>query len=371
MKKFISIVAALAFAIVASAQNYEYTGPFGMPYVGVNAGVFAPVDVPTFGDFVNGLNPSAGFELGTYFTPIWGVSVEGLGLFGTRERLNTYSDEADPATYMALDRAAGLVNGKVNISNLLAGYKGEPRRVELVGVAGIGYGHNFNAEAAVPHTTFFKAGTELNVNLGQKKAVQINIRPSVLWNNQNAVYPKMSVRDANFQLTAGLTYKFGNRRVKSHNFVTNTYDAYQSDYDALNAKYNELAAREPQVKEVIKETVRTERIIEKQTKVLVGSHIITFPIGSCVLSATEKAKVEAFAKSLDDETLVQIVGSADSKTGSLGRNQELAKNRAAVVKNVLVKEFGIAESRISSDSRLDATDNPLTSRSAILTLSVD
>ena len=369
MRKFISIVAALAFGIVATAQNYEYTGPFGMPYVGVNAGVFSPMDVPTFGDFVDGIKPSAGLEIGTYFTPIWGVSVEGLSLINIKDRIEVA--EGEGTRYLALDRAAGLVNGKVNISNLLGGYKGEPRRVELVGVAGIGYGHNFAKEAAVLHSTFYKAGTELNINLGQKKAVQINVRPTVLWNNQNAVYPKMSIRDANFQLTAGVTYKFGNRRVKSHNFVTNTYDAYQSDYDALNAKYNELAAREPQVREVVKETVRTERVVEKETKVLVGSHIITFPIGSCVLSATEKAKVAAFAKSLDDETLVQIVGSADSKTGSLGRNQELAKLRAEVVKNVLVKEYGIAENRISLDSRLDATDNPLTSRSAILTLSVD
>ena len=126
-----------------------------------------------------------------------------------------------------------------------------------------------------------------------------------------------------------------------------------------------------QVKEVVKETVRTEKVIEKETKVLVGSHIITFPIGSCVLSATEKAKVAAFAKSLDNETLVQIVGSADSKTGSESRNYSLAKNRANVVKFVLVNEYGISEDRISVDSRLDATDNALTSRSAILTLSVD
>lgn len=370
MKKIISIIAAMAIVIGASAQNYEYTGPFGMPYVGINAGAYAPINVPTFSDFVKGVQPAAGLEFGTYFTPIWGVSVEGIGLFGIYDKAVPDSEEGATTRYLGLDRAAGLVNGKVNISNLLAGYKGEPRRVELVGVAGVGYGHNFAEEAAVRHTTFYKAGAEFNINLGEKKAWQVNVRPTVLWNNQDAVYPKLDSKDADFQLAAGVTYKFGNRRVKSHNFVTNTYDAYQSDYDALNAKYNELAAREPQVKEVIKETVRTERIIEKQTKVLVGSHIITFPIGSCVLSATEKAKVEAFAKSLDDETLVQIVGSADSKTGTETRNYALAQNRANVVKNALV-DAGVAESRISVDSRLDVTDSPLTSRSAVLTLSVD
>ena len=88
------------------------------------------------------------------------------------------------------------------------------------------------------------------------------------------------------------------------------------------------------------------------------------------MSATEAAKVDAFAKSLDGDTLIQIVGSADSKTGTETRNFALAKNRANVVKNALVKA-GVAEDRIAVDSKLDATDNVRTSRSAILTLSVE
>jgi outer membrane protein OmpA-like peptidoglycan-associated protein len=89
-----------------------------------------------------------------------------------------------------------------------------------------------------------------------------------------------------------------------------------------------------------------------------------------VLSDTEAAKVDAFVKSLDNDTLIQVVGSADTKTGSETRNFALAKNRANVVKNALTKA-GVAEDRISVDSKLDATDNVKTSRSAILTLSVE
>ena len=64
-----------------------------------------------------------------------------------------------------------------------------------------------------------------------------------------------------------------------------------------------------------------------------------------------------------------MVGYADSKTGTQNRNFALAKNRANVVKNALVKA-GVAEDRISVDSTLDATDNVRTSRSAVVTLSV-
>lgn len=358
MKKILAVFAALVLAIGASAQNYEYTGPFGMPYVTIDGGGITHLKNDTFKDFVQGFRPSAALEIGTYFTPIWGASVEGIAHINTT------------GSYTLVDQSAVLLNGKVNFSNLLGGYKGYPRRVELVGVAGLGWGHDYGEPRIDPNYVVYNTGAELNFNLGKARAWQINVRPTVLWNNYDN-NPKFNVNDAHLRLALGVTYKFGNRRVKSHNFVTNNYAVTQADYDALLKQLDEEKNKAPQVKEVVKETVKTERVIEKETKVLVGSHIITFPIGSCVLSATEKAKVAAFAKSLGKDSLVQIVGSADSKTGTAKRNNQLAKERADVVKNVLVNEYGISEDRISVDTRLDATDNVLTSRAAILTLSVD
>lgn len=390
MRKFISFIAGLAIAMgLASAQNvnYEYVGPFGMPYVNVNGGVVSSLNVENFSDFAKGVKPVAGIELGTYFTPVWGASVEGLGFLKTTTSRTLFSE------------SAVLANGKVNFSNLLAGYKGQPRVVEVVGVLGYGWGHDYVAKsygqyrsseapiivdgyseevtgpgvlATDKNYTVYKAGAELNFNLGEKRAWQINVRPGVLWFHKEAgnyvSSPVMTTkRDGRVYVEAGLTYKFGNRRVKSHNFVTNTYDAYQKDYDALNAKYNDLLNREPEVMAL--KVVKVEKEVVTETRVLVGSNIITFPIGSCELSATEKAKVEAFAKSLDADTLVHVLGSADSKTGSETRNFALAKNRANVVKNALVG-YGVAEDRIETSSTVDATDNVLTSRSAVVTLSV-
>ena len=99
--------------------------------------------------------------------------------------------------------------------------------------------------------------------------------------------------------------------------------------------------------------------------------MIPFPIGSSTLSTVEREKVEMFAKAFDgQDVVVKVVGSADSKTGTETRNFALAKNRANVVKNELVKN-GVSEDRIAVDSKIDATDNVRTSRSAILTLSVE
>ena len=354
MRKFISFIAGLAIAMgLASAQNvnYEYAGPFGMPYVTVDGGGISHLNAGSFNDFVKGFRPSAGLEIGTYFTPVWGASVEGLAHINTT------------GSYTFVDQSTVLANGKVNLTNLFLGYNGRPWVLDVVGVAGIGWGHDYGEPKIDPNYVVYNTGAEFNFNLGEKRAWQINVRPTVLWNNYDND-PKFHVNDAHLRLAVGVTYKFGSRRTGSHNFVTNNYAVTQADYDALKAKYNDALNREPEVREVVKNVV-TEKEVIKVAKVLVGSQIITFGIGSCELSSTEKAKIEAFVETLDNETVVKVVGSADSKTGSESRNFALAKNRANVVKEAL-KSFGVSEDRIVTEYTINATNNVLTSRSGII-----
>lgn len=392
MRKFLSIILALVISgIFASAQTVEHSGLFENTYVTVSGGVTSTTQ---FGNMTKDnwfkISPVVGLELGKYVTPAVGFSVEGLGFIETTNS-RTFFDES-----------AVLVNGKLNFSNWLGGYKGQPRRVEVVGVLGHGWGHDYVASSYGQYRgsenpvlvdghseeiigtgglktdknyTVYKAGAEFNFNLGKARAWQINVRPSVLWMHKLAgnyvSTPFLTTgRDARANVMLGLTYKFGSKS-KGHNFRLCPYSVTQEDYDALLEENNELKNREPEVKEVVKTVVEEKAYIVKETRVLVGSTIITFPIGSCELSSVERAKVDAFAKSLDSDTLIQVVGSADSKTGTETRNFALAQNRARVVKNVLTNDYGISEDRISVDTRIDATDNVETSRSAILTLSVE
>lgn len=384
------IFAAMAVTVMAAAQTVEHSKLLDNTSVtilggGVTTGSFSDVPTPFFWDgtkaIFNGVHPFVGVEFTKYITPVVGVSLEGLGFINT----------TTSATFF--DESAVLANGKVNFSNWFGGYKGQPRRVEVVGVLGMGWGHDYvngdyqtwssspvdEKELVVgnnPYNTnsviftdknyvVYNTAAEVNVNLGKEREWQISVRPGVLWFNKYTAGNFQSLptfkADARANVQVGVTYKFGKSGHK--NFRLCPYSVTQADYDALNAKYNELANREPEVREVVK-TVTETKEVPVETKVLVGSTIITFKIGSCVLTPTELAKVEAFAKSIDGETLVSVTGSADSKTGTEARNYALAKNRANVVKNALVG-FGISEDRIETNFTLDATDNVLTSRSAI------
>jgi outer membrane protein OmpA-like peptidoglycan-associated protein len=79
---------------------------------------------------------------------------------------------------------------------------------------------------------------------------------------------------------------------------------------------------------------------------------IFFKINTTNISATEASKVKEVADYLDanPEATVSVTGYADKGTGSLETNLRLAKQRAQIVVDTLVKTYGISPDRIQSDS---------------------
>ena len=395
MKKILSFIIAIVMTItLANAQTVEHSRLFENTYVtlvggATTTGQFADVATPYFWDgnkaVFQGVRPFAGLEFGKYITPTVGGSVEGLGFYNT----------TTSATFV--DEVVVLGNGKLNLSNWFGGYKGYPRRVEVVLVAGLGYGHDFvgngQTYTSEPSTELepvyglnytdagtrtdknyvvYNAGAELNVNLGKERAWQINVRPGVMWfNKAGSEYQSLPTfkNDARANVQLGVTYKFG--KAGKHNFRLCPYSVTRADYDAVLAQLDSLKNRKPETVEVVKTVTETKEVVVRETYFVPRNTVITFPIGSATLSKVEKAKVELFAAGLAQDANVRIVGSADTQTGSEKRNNTLAELRANAVKDVLVNEYGVAADRIVVDTRLDATDNVETSRSAILTLTAE
>lgn len=354
MKKILMIFAAMAVTVMAAAQNIEWTGPFGLPYVSVNGGAVSSLNVDDFNGFYHGIHPTAGLEFGTYFTPVWGASIEGQADFGTT------------GSRTFVDQSSVLVNGKVNLSSLIGGYKGYPRRVEVVGVAGLGWGHDYGEPRIDPNYVVYNTGAELNVNLGKERAWQVNVRPAVVWKNYDN-NPNFNKNDGYVRLAVGVTYKFGNRRTGSHNFRTNNYAVTQADYDALLAKYNELAGRGPEVKEV--EVVKVEEKVVKDTVEveIPASSTIYFDLGEYTISDRELARLDYFVSGIERRDVsLKVTGSADTKTGSEPRNKFLAEKRAQAVKDVLVNKYGFKSENITTETILDIFSVPESSRVAVV-----
>ena len=232
MKKLFTLMAAALIAAGASAQTVQESKTFDNVYVGVNGGVATKT---TGHAWLKGLDPNFGVRVGRWFTPVFGLAAESNAYFSNKPA-NSFG-----TTVRAMNTS---LLATVNLSNWFGGYKGEPRTFEVIPVYGFGWYHSFGNSAVANRTwtasqiaqinsddvaaTEFakknaltsKAGIDFAFNLGEAKAWQVYVEPSITWalngfdGEQKVAY---DVNKSFVQLNAGVVYKF-NTSNGTHNF---------------------------------------------------------------------------------------------------------------------------------------------------------
>ena len=351
MKKLVLMLAAASMAASVSAQTVAESKTFDNIYVGINGGVATKT---TGHKWLSDLDPNAGLRIGRYFTPVFGLAIEGNAYFSNKPWGST-------GTVVRATNASLL--GTVNLSNWFGGYKGEPRTFEVSALYGLGWMHIFTSNKAFKDATAenrnrmtSKAALDFAFNFGSAKQFQFYVEPSINFaflgksHSRNAVptptgmtYPETSydygykataqagqpaynINNSFVQLNAGLVYKFANSN-GTHNFTIVT-PRDQAEIDALNAQINELRNRKPEVitKEVVKE-VPSVKVKELSVSDLV---FVTFAQGKSNLTREAKAALN----NVKEGSHVQVVGTA-SPEGSKEINDRLSQARADVVANYL------------------------------------
>ena len=351
MKKLVLMLAAASMAASVSAQTVAESKTFDNIYVGINGGVATKT---TGHKWLSDLDPNAGIRIGRYFTPVFGLAIEGNAYFSNKPWVST-------GTVVRATNASLL--GTVNLSNWFGGYKGEPRTFEVSALYGLGWMHVFTSNKAFEDATAenrnrmtSKAALDFAFNFGSQKQFQFYVEPSInfafLGNShaKNAVVspagvsyvdntygygyktaaqsgqPAYNINNSFVQLNAGFIYKFANSN-GTHNFTIVT-PRDQAEIDALNAQINELRNRKPEVitKEVVKE-VPSVKVKELSVSDLV---FVTFAQGKSNLTREAKAALN----NVKEGSHVQVVGTA-SPEGSKEINDRLSQARADVVANYL------------------------------------
>ena len=351
MKKLVLMLAAASMAASVSAQTVAESKTFDNIYVGINGGVATKT---TGHKWLSDLDPNAGLRIGRYFTPVFGLAIEGNAYFSNKPWGST-------GTVVRATNASLL--GTVNLSNWFGGYKGEPRTFEVSALYGLGWMHIFTSNKAFKDATenqrnrmTSKAALDFAFNFGSAKQFQFYVEPSINFaflgqskskelvatgnalapvavaDHQEYGYkaasqagqPAYNINNSFVQLNAGLVYKFANSN-GTHNFTIVT-PRDQAEIDALNAQINELRNRKPEVitKEVVKEV---PAIKELSVSDLV---FVTFAQGKSNLTREAKAALN----NVKEGSHVQVVGTA-SPEGSKEINDRLSQARADVVANYL------------------------------------
>ena len=372
MKKLLLLFAVATMAVSAQAQTVTESKTFDNFYVGINGGVATKA---TGHAWLKGLNPNAGLRIGRWFTPVFGLAVESNAYF---------SNKPYKSTGTAVRFLNSSLLGTVNFSNWFGGYKGEPRCFEVVGLYGLGWGHLFGtperlfldyydlypARKQITHRNNLtsKAAIDLVFNLGEKKAWQFYVEPSITWGLNDEVYDggypiaylghstmQYNINKAYVQLNAGFIYKFKNSN-GTHNFtVAQLRD--QAEIDALNAEINRLRgelAQKPKeiVKEVevIKEVAGKDVVREVKVEDLV---FVTFAQGKSELTADARKALAV----IQPGKHVQIVGTA-SPEGNPELNQKLSQARADAVAQYLLTR-GVAVDEATGKGVQGTTSNRL------------
>ena len=351
MKKLVLMLAAASMAASVSAQTVAESKTFDNIYVGINGGVATKT---TGHKWLSDLDPNAGLRIGRYFTPVFGLAIEGNAYFSNKPWGST-------GTVVRATNASLL--GTVNLSNWFGGYKGEPRTFEVSALYGLGWMHVFTNNKAFEAATSenrnrmtSKAALDFAFNFGSAKQFQFYVEPSINFaflgksHSHNvavtpagvtypetiygygykataqAGQPAYNINNSFVQLNAGLVYKFANSN-GTHNFTIVT-PRDQAEIDALNAQINELRNRKPEVitKEVVKE-IPSVKVKELSVSDLV---FVTFAQGKSNLTREAKAALN----NVKEGSHVQVVGTA-SPEGSKEINDRLSQARADVVANYL------------------------------------
>ena len=310
MKKFILIFVAM-FTFATSMFAQEQTNYTGSSKFTDNVSVTVQGGVLTsFDNFYSGhtaMAPIALVGVDKYVNPWFGVGVEARTLIGTGNgsyNTKTVFDWVNLSGY-----------AKFNVLNMF-NYNGEHRTFEPVVYTGLGWGHS----TACLHTNqaTYRAGVELNLNLGKEKAWGIVLNPSVVWGGMTDY--KLNKHNGSFEVTAGVVYHFKTSNGTRTFAKPRLYS--QSEIDALNARIKELDSRPVAVKEVINtNSTASINVVEK-------TYIVTFAKSKADLTNAAKAN-------LDKITGTVVIEASASPEGTTKFNQKLSEDRANAVKSYL------------------------------------
>lgn len=340
MKKIITMLIAVLFTITASAQsqtNYSGSSRFLDNWsVGLGGGVSTNLhhwNAPQ-GGHVN-------IELNRDITPIWGISLHGQ--VGFNDLVNYFDHPTHVHNGTVVDNASALVMGTFNFSNAFFGYNGKPCVFEIVGRAGVGYGHGFDrtgsvqsSRAAYKDALLTKTGIDFNFNLDKNKAWTLSVRPSVTFNTTGL--GEYNSQFSTFNVDGLIVYHFKTSNSKHYMVKPVLYN--QSEIDLLNEQINSLKS---ELNEQVEENDSLRQMLKKVNEQVINDkdneivNMVYKPVYFKKASAKFDGDLTDLANQIKSSGKQFTITGYASTEGSEKFNKNLSVQRAQFVKQELIK----------------------------------
>ena len=349
--------AAAQNTMVAQSKWYDNC------YIGINGGGAVPT---THHTWKSDVTPNFGMRIGKNINTVLGFAVEANAYFETA----CAGKGPDFHSREFIDNINVSFLASCNLSNLLLGYKGNPRIVEYVLLGGYGWGHGMDMGHG-KNLISSKVAFDIALNLGSRKNWQIYLEPSLNYGLQGyngystADKFKYDINKSNFQLNAGIIYKFRNSD-GSHNFrlvqarddnevksLNNRILALRQEMKDAEERYRkDLEKKDAEI------TLLYESLDDCRKKIAGNGNqkeneclhtVITFKPHSTAVDDSQASRLSIIADYLrvNPDTRLVIKGYTSEEDE---KSKLVAENRAFAVLTTLVRRYNVAIDRLETQS---------------------
>lgn len=329
----------LMIGLSVQAQTaVETPKTFDNVYVGAQVGASTPMSFDSFFP----INTYFGVKVGKNLTPVVGFNVEGDMWFGSA------TNEQGRFSYKNGIRATNVgLNMTIDMFNWFGGYRAD-RTFTIIPEVGLGWLHTFNSNAEDGDDLSAKTGVQFAWNVGEAKAWQVYVEPTVWWNltgNQGVTFDKNHTQ---LGLQIGFIYKFKNSN-GTHNFVTWNVGEMNERINTLRSQVDSLESIKPDTI-IVRDTINTISYA--------APYYVCFAQNSSELTSDAKKVLD----SIPDNIIVSIEATA-SPEGAKEYNKTLSEKRAEVVAKYLT-DRGV---KVSSSEGIGVTSEA-SNRVAVITV---
>jgi outer membrane protein OmpA-like peptidoglycan-associated protein len=327
------------------------------------------VELPST-NFANEFMPAFQISVGKWVTPVFGARLAYQG-FGVND--GTELNDSTNLSYHYLH-----TDIMVNLTNWICGYKAD-RFYNAVVIGGFGWAASqsqdmtdseWNDEfaATVGLSNRFRICDALSANLDLTGFVTKDE-----FRHVNQLLENEGNKGINFELMAGITYKFPKRGfdVVDYNPYKNKISSLEQDLAAShkdvekgksdNAELKDRLAKERKAKEQAE--AEAKRLKETFSLSNGQSLSIYFTIDCSKVTDRNMENIKFLAEAIKTSAknrVFTITGYADEQTGSSEHNMELSKKRAEAVYNALI-DLGVDSNKLKVEYKGD-TEQPFTGR---------